>query len=113
MSLAENTRQPRYGNSLVGGGRTTNSGGSIINGYQIFSNRKRGAFFQLVSSRTYDWWQDSHRELLRGMMMTACDVAAITKPWEVQWKVADLVANEFFEQGDIERRELNITPIVS
>ena len=46
------------------------------------------------------------------MMMTACDVAAITKPWEVQWKVAELVANEFFEQGDIERRELNITPIV-
>ena len=44
--------------------------------------------------------------------MTACDVAAITKPWEVQWKVADLVTNEFFEQGDIERRELNITPIV-
>jgi len=43
--------------------------------------------------------------------MTACDVAAITKPWEVQWKVADLIANEFFEQGDIERRELNITPI--
>lgn len=73
--------------------------------------RKRGDFFQLVTSKTYDWWQDSHRELLRGMMMTACDVAAITKPWEVQWKVADLVANEFFEQGDIERRELNITPI--
>ena len=66
----------------------------------------------MVSNRTYDWWQDGHRELLRGMMMTACDVAAITKPWEVQWKVADLVANEFFEQGDIERRELNITPIV-
>ena len=65
-----------------------------------------------MQSQTYDWWQDSHRELLRGMMMTACDVAAITKPWEVQWKVADLVANEFFEQGDIERRELNITPIV-
>lgn len=47
------------------------------------------------------------------MLMTACDVAAITKPWEVQWKVAELVANEFFEQGDIERRELKITPIVS
>ncbi|KAI9564201.1 hypothetical protein GHT06_007939 [Daphnia sinensis] len=72
---------------------------------------KRGAFFQLVATRSYDWWQESHRELLRGMMMTACDVAAITKPWEVQWKVADLVANEFFEQGDIERTELKITPI--
>jgi len=72
---------------------------------------KRGSFFDLVSNRTYDWWQDDHRELLRGMMMTACDVAAITKPWDVQWKVADAVANEFYEQGDIERTELNITPI--
>lgn len=78
----------------------------------LYLYRKRGAFFQLVATRSYDWWQESHRELLRGMMMTACDVAAITKPWEVQWKVADLVANEFFEQGDIERRELKITPIV-
>lgn len=47
------------------------------------------------------------------MMMTACDVAAITKPWEVQKKVAELVAHEFFEQGDIEREKLKITPIVS
>jgi len=27
--------------------------------------------------------------------------------------VAELVSSEFFEQGDIERQELNITPIVS
>jgi len=27
--------------------------------------------------------------------------------------VAELVTNEFFEQGDIERRKFNITPIVS
>lgn len=46
-------------------------------------------------------------------MMTACDVAAITKPWEVQKKVAELVASEFFEQGDIEKEKLNLTPIVS
>ncbi|XP_046649494.1 dual 3',5'-cyclic-AMP and -GMP phosphodiesterase 11-like isoform X3 [Daphnia pulicaria] len=72
--------------------------------------KKRKAFFDLVEDRSYDWWQDGHRELLRGMMMTACDVAAITKPWEVQWKVADLVANEFFEQGDIERKEYNKIP---
>ena len=76
-------------------------------------NRKRDGFFKLIKERTYDWKQDDHRELLRGMMMTACDVAAITKPWEVQWKVADLVANEFFEQGDIERKELKLEPIVS
>ena len=49
----------------------------------------------------------------RGMMMTACDVAAITKPWEVQREVAQLVASEFFEQGDMERSKLNMEPMVS
>ena len=47
----------------------------------------------------------------RGMMMTACDVAAITKPWEVQKEVAQLVASEFFEQGDLERDKLGETPM--
>lgn len=59
------------------------------------------------------WGLDEHRELLRGMLMTVCDLAAITKPWEVEKRVAELVTLEFFEQGDIERQELNITPIVS
>ena len=47
------------------------------------------------------------------MMMTACDVAAITKPWEIQKEVAQLVAAEFFEQGDLERSQLQAEPIVS
>ena len=47
------------------------------------------------------------------MLMTACDVAAITKPWEVQKRVAEMVTNEFFEQGDRERDDLHIEPIVS
>ena len=46
------------------------------------------------------------------MMMTACDVAAITKPWKIQHEVAQLVASEFFEQGDLERQQLQAEPIV-
>ena len=46
-------------------------------------------------------------------MMTACDVSAICKPWEVQKSVAQLVASEFFEQGDLERQELHQEPVVS
>ena len=46
------------------------------------------------------------------MMMTACDVAAICKPWELQQVVAKLVASEFFQQGDIERTQLHVEPIV-
>ena len=45
--------------------------------------------------------------------MTACDVAAISKPWCIQQRVAELVASEFFEQGDLERTDLNLEPIVS
>lgn len=44
--------------------------------------------------------------------MTACDVAAICKPWEIQQVIAKLVASEFFQQGDIERNQLHVEPIV-
>lgn len=74
--------------------------------------RKRGAFFSVVREGPC-WSMDEHRELLRAMLMTVCDLAAITKPWDVEKRVAELVSSEFFEQGDIEREELNITPIVS
>ncbi|CAB1351832.1 unnamed protein product, partial [Coregonus sp. 'balchen'] len=48
---------------------------------------------------------------MKSMLMTACDISAITKPWPVQKRIAELVATEFFEQGDKERQELNIEPI--
>ena len=51
------------------------------------------------------------RSLLRGLMMTSCDLAAITKPWETQKKVARLVSAEFFYQGDLEKKQLKIQPI--
>ncbi|KAL1465015.1 hypothetical protein WDU94_004612, partial [Cyamophila willieti] len=73
--------------------------------------RQRGSFLSLVKSGTHGWHKESDRGLLRGMTMTVCDLAAITKPWNVEKRVAELVSSEFFEQGDIERHELNITPI--
>ncbi|XP_032288226.1 cone cGMP-specific 3',5'-cyclic phosphodiesterase subunit alpha' [Phoca vitulina] len=51
------------------------------------------------------------KEIVMAMMMTACDLSAITKPWEVQSQVALLVANEFWEQGDLERTVLQQQPI--
>ncbi|XP_004479083.1 cGMP-specific 3',5'-cyclic phosphodiesterase isoform X2 [Dasypus novemcinctus] len=47
---------------------------------------------------------------IKAMLMTACDLSAITKPWPVQRQIAELVATEFFDQGDRERKELNIEP---
>lgn len=45
--------------------------------------------------------------------MSACDVSAIAKPWDIQHKMAKLVADEFFDQGDLEKLQLNEQPVVS
>uniref|UniRef100_A0A3B3DYM2 Dual 3',5'-cyclic-AMP and -GMP phosphodiesterase 11A-like n=2 Tax=Oryzias melastigma TaxID=30732 RepID=A0A3B3DYM2_ORYME len=44
------------------------------------------------------------------MLMTACDLGAVTRPWKISKQVAELVTSEFFEQGDRERSELKLTP---
>jgi dual 3',5'-cyclic-AMP and -GMP phosphodiesterase 11 len=82
--------------------------------FNIFCfKRKRGPFLSSVKPGTIsNWVEDEPRSLLRAMSMTVCDLAAITKPWDIEKRVADLVSSEFFEQGDMERQELNITPIV-
>jgi 3'5'-cyclic nucleotide phosphodiesterase len=36
--------------------------------------------------------------------MTAADLGAVTKPWDVHRHVSQLLAEEFWEQGDIERQ---------
>ncbi|CAK6433379.1 unnamed protein product [Pipistrellus nathusii] len=55
--------------------------------------------------------ETTRKEIVMAMMMTACDLSAITKPWEIQSKVALLVAAEFWEQGDLERTVLDQQPI--
>ncbi|XP_036328581.1 dual 3',5'-cyclic-AMP and -GMP phosphodiesterase 11-like isoform X2 [Rhagoletis pomonella] len=74
--------------------------------------RKRGPFLQSVQEQPLSYWEaDEPRALLRAMSMTVCDLSAITKPWDIEKRVADLVSSEFFEQGDMEKQELNIMPI--
>ncbi|EGW06960.1 Rod cGMP-specific 3',5'-cyclic phosphodiesterase subunit alpha [Cricetulus griseus] len=83
--------------------------------------KKRTMFQKIVDqSKTYEsaqeWTQymmleQTRKEIVMAMMMTACDLSAITKPWEVQSKVALLVASEFWEQGDLERTVLQQNPI--
>ncbi|KAL2100016.1 hypothetical protein ACEWY4_004410 [Coilia grayii] len=83
--------------------------------------KKRTMFQKIVDlSHTYedekkwvDWMslETTRKEIVMAMMMTACDLSAITKPWEVQSKVALNVAEEFWEQGDLERTVLEQQPI--
>ncbi|XP_037793499.1 LOW QUALITY PROTEIN: cGMP-specific 3',5'-cyclic phosphodiesterase-like [Penaeus monodon] len=73
--------------------------------------KKKDDFLEMSDNGEFDWQSDEKKQLLCGMMMTACDVSAIAKPWEIQHKTAKLVADEFFEQGDLERLKLNEQPI--
>ncbi|NP_001029121.1 sperm phosphodiesterase 5 [Strongylocentrotus purpuratus] len=73
--------------------------------------KKRADFFKLVEKGEHTWDNEEKKGLLRGMLMTACDVSAIAKPWLVQQKVAELVFSEFFQQGDLEREKLKEEPM--
>ncbi|XP_077772774.1 dual 3',5'-cyclic-AMP and -GMP phosphodiesterase 11A isoform X3 [Podarcis muralis] len=75
-----------------------------------FQAKRRTEFFELVNKGDYNWNVKSQREIFRSMLMTACDLGAATKPWEISRQVAELVTSEFFEQGDRERSELKLTP---
>ncbi|KAF6132005.1 phosphodiesterase 6B [Phyllostomus discolor] len=69
------------------------------------NHKDRASWVEYLSLET------TRKEIVMAMMMTACDLSAITKPWEVQSKVALLVAAEFWEQGDLERTVLDQQPI--
>ncbi|XP_018588849.2 rod cGMP-specific 3',5'-cyclic phosphodiesterase subunit alpha [Scleropages formosus] len=83
--------------------------------------KKRAMFQKIVDqSKNYDDWdswtkymmlETTRKEIVMAMMMTACDLSAIAKPWEIQSKVALSVAEEFWEQGDLERTVLEQQPI--
>lgn len=72
--------------------------------------RHKEEFAELVNSGESDWEEERKRDILRGMMMMASDVAALCKPWEIQKRVAAKVASEFFEQGDLEKNKLHSVP---
>lgn len=44
-----------------------------------------------------------HKRLFMSLMMTCCDLSDQTKGWAVAWRVAQLIFEEFFRQGDLER----------
>lgn len=51
----------------------------------------------------FDWRNESHCKLLRGLMMTASDLAVQFKPFAVVEGVVDKLMEEFFAQGDREK----------
>ena len=80
---------------------------SILSTDLAINFKYRSAFFPLVENDELDLENEEHRSMLRAMMMTACDLCGITKPWKTQREVVNLVTSEFLQQGDIEREKFN------
>lgn len=45
----------------------------------------------------------NHRSLVQAVAMTASDLSASAKPWEIQIQTVKVIFQEFYEQGDEER----------
>ncbi|XP_028034227.1 probable 3',5'-cyclic phosphodiesterase pde-5 [Bombyx mandarina] len=51
----------------------------------------------------FSWDDPSHRDLAMAISMTAADLSASAKPWEIQIKTVKVIFEEFYDQGDKER----------
>ncbi|PFX27484.1 dual 3',5'-cyclic-AMP and -GMP phosphodiesterase 11A-like [Stylophora pistillata] len=83
---------------------------SILSTDLAVNFRQRSILFPLVERGELDPKIPDHRDMLKAMMMTACDLNGTTKPWEIQKEVVHLVTSEFFQQGDLERNTLKMEP---
>ncbi|KAI0232504.1 cGMP-dependent 3',5'-cyclic phosphodiesterase [Lamellibrachia satsuma] len=51
----------------------------------------------------YDRKKPEHHQLLISLLITACDLSDQTKDWNTAKKIAELIYQEFFKQGDLEK----------
>uniref|UniRef100_A0A803KA05 Phosphodiesterase n=1 Tax=Xenopus tropicalis TaxID=8364 RepID=A0A803KA05_XENTR len=79
-------------------------------GHNIFANLSSQEYSDLMQLLKQSILATDITLHFESMLMTACDLGAATKPWEISRQVAELVTSEFFEQGDRERLELKMTP---
>ncbi len=68
----------------------------------FFETKKKIANLMLTGG--FDKKNTEHLSLLRGVVMTCSDLAAMYKPFEAARHTAESVYEEFFQQGDEEQR---------
>lgn len=58
---------------------------------------------KLMVAEGYNYDNPKHHNLLTSMLVTCCDLSDQTKDWKSSKKIAELIYNEFFSQGDLEK----------
>lgn len=57
----------------------------------------------LIEEEKFSWSIIEHRMLIQAIAMTASDLSASAKPWEIQTQTVKVIFEEFYQQGDAER----------
>ncbi|XP_052746678.1 probable 3',5'-cyclic phosphodiesterase pde-5 isoform X2 [Bicyclus anynana] len=65
---------------------------------------------QNSENQSFNWDIPSNRSLVMDLSMTAADLSASAKPWDIQNKTVKVIFEEFYGQGDKER-EAGQTPM--
>lgn len=75
----------------------------------FFKNKRH--FTENINNFTDVFKTTDNKYMFMAMLMTLCDLNAISKPWPLQRETAELVSREFFTQGDIEKHIFNEKPM--
>lgn len=59
---------------------------------------------RIADEKTFTFKDLNHRRLVKSLMMTACDLSGQTKPLQICQKITEDVYEEFYLQGDVEKR---------
>ncbi|XP_052754846.1 cAMP and cAMP-inhibited cGMP 3',5'-cyclic phosphodiesterase 10A-like isoform X2 [Galleria mellonella] len=70
----------------------------------------RAQLTPLVADHAFDWTDNSHRRMLKGILMTTSDLSGCCKPFGVAKAIAQSIYAEFYNQGDKERA-MGYTPL--
>ncbi|XP_048577494.1 cAMP and cAMP-inhibited cGMP 3',5'-cyclic phosphodiesterase 10A isoform X2 [Nematostella vectensis] len=74
----------------------------------FFGNKKE--LETLQENKAFRWEEEKHRSLIRCLLMTACDLCTSAKPWDIQVVAVNKVFEEFYIQGD-EERKMGLDPL--
>ncbi|KAG8322474.1 hypothetical protein J6590_022923 [Homalodisca vitripennis] len=64
----------------------------------------RMELMKVADERVFTFKNASHRRLVKSLMMTACDLSGQTKSFPVCKKITEDVYEEFYQQGDVEKK---------
>jgi hypothetical protein len=57
----------------------------------------------------WDWESDEHRLTAMQLVLKVADISNVSRPFEIADKWCDILCNEFFRQGDLEKATIGLT----